>query len=129
MKELLFMMLAVLTAMTSMAQQKDPMVVQTESGLVKGIDQEGSMAFLGIPYAKVERFMPPKPVDTWDTIRVRPLWAAGHAEHRRTQAERGRDVGAMLRTERMDDRPRTSILHPPPSTIKARDGLAARRRF
>ena len=28
------------------------------------------MAFLGIPYARVERFMPPLPVEKWDTIRV-----------------------------------------------------------
>lgn len=32
------------------------------------------MAFLGIPYAKVERFMPPLPVDKWDTIRVCDHW-------------------------------------------------------
>ena len=28
------------------------------------------MAFLGIPYARVERFMPPLPVEPWDTVRV-----------------------------------------------------------
>ena len=50
------------------------MVVQTLSGKVRGIDQEGSMAFLGIPYAKVERFMPPAPVDRWDTVRVCDHW-------------------------------------------------------
>lgn len=49
-------------------------LVQTVSGKVKGIDQEGSMAFLGIPYAKIERFMPPAPVDSWDTIRVCDHW-------------------------------------------------------
>lgn len=32
------------------------------------------MAFLGIPYAKVERFMPPLPVDRWDTVRVCDHW-------------------------------------------------------
>lgn len=65
-------MLAVLTSLAGMAQA--PMVVRTESGPVKGIDQEGSMAFLGIPYAKVERFMPPKPVDKWDVVRVCDHW-------------------------------------------------------
>jgi len=60
---------AMLTQMVA-AQTADPMVVSTESGLVKGIDQEGSMAFLGIPYAKVERFLPPKPVDKWKDIRL-----------------------------------------------------------
>ena len=49
-------------------------VVRTESGEVKGIDQEGSTAFLGIPYAKVERFMPPKAVDKWEGIRVCDHW-------------------------------------------------------
>jgi len=48
----------------------DPYVVRITSGLVKGFDQEGTMAFLGIPYAKVERFMPPLPVDKWDSIRI-----------------------------------------------------------
>ena len=67
------MMLAVLLPMAGLAQE-DPMVVRTESGLVKGIDQEGSVGFLGIPYAKVERFMPPKPVDKWQGIKVCDHW-------------------------------------------------------
>ena len=45
--------MAMLFAMSGMAQSTDPMVVSTESGLVKGFDHEGSMGFLGIPYAKV----------------------------------------------------------------------------
>ena len=40
----------------------DPLVVRTKAGLVKGIEEEGTLAFKGIPYATVERFMPPKPV-------------------------------------------------------------------
>ena len=67
------MMLAVLLPVAGVAQS-DPMVVRTESGLVKGIDQEGSKGFLGIPYAKVERFMPPKPVDKWSDIRLCDHW-------------------------------------------------------
>ena len=67
--------MAMLFATSGMAQQTtDPMVVSTESGLVKGFDHEGSMGFLGIPYAKVERFMPPLPADKWDTIRVCDHW-------------------------------------------------------
>ena len=64
-------------------------VVQTVSGKVKGIDQEGSMAFLGIPYAKIERFMPPAPVDSWDTIRVCDHWGpqAIQPTHGRTLSE------------------------------------------
>ena len=59
---------------SSCTQKEDPMVVNTESGKVKGFEQEGTMAFLGIPYAKVERFMPPLPVDKWDTVRVCDHW-------------------------------------------------------
>ncbi len=63
-----------LTAMTGLAQQEDELVVRTEAGLVMGFDHEGSIGFLGIPYAKVERFMPPQPVDPWDSIRVCNHW-------------------------------------------------------
>lgn len=52
----------------------DPFVVETQSGLVKGFDQDGTMAFLGIPYAHVERFMPPQPVEKWDTVRICDHW-------------------------------------------------------
>ena len=67
------MMLAVLLPVAGVAQS-DPLVVRTESGLVKGIDQEGSTGFLGIPYAKVERFMPPKPVNKWSDVRLCDHW-------------------------------------------------------
>ena len=66
--------MAMLLTMGCMAQQQDQMVVKTESGLVKGIDQEGTMSFLGIPYAKVERFMPPQPVKKWKGIRQCDHW-------------------------------------------------------
>ena len=46
-RTILITMMTMLASMGSMAQGKAPMVVSTESGLVKGIDQEGSMAFLG----------------------------------------------------------------------------------
>ena len=68
------MVLAILTVSWGMAQTNDPMVVSTKSGLVKGIDQEGSMAFLGIPYAKVEQFMPPQPVKKWKGVRNCDHW-------------------------------------------------------
>ena len=60
------MLTALAFALTGHAQA----VVDTQSGRVSGIVQEGTLAFLGIPYAKVERFMPPQPVDKWDTVRV-----------------------------------------------------------
>ena len=52
------------------AQVNEHPVVKTQSGQVQGIIQEGSMAFLGIPYAKVERFMPPQPVVKWKGTRI-----------------------------------------------------------
>lgn len=67
----LFMLFAMWMPLASLAQTA---VVRIESGLVKGIDQEGSIGFLGIPYAKVERFMPPQPVDKWEGIRVCDHW-------------------------------------------------------
>ena len=52
----------------------NPLMVKIPSGWIRGFNQEGSMAFLGIPYAKVQRFMPPLPVDPWDTVRVCDHW-------------------------------------------------------
>ena len=49
-------------------------VISTVSGDVSGIMQEGSMAYLGIPYAKVERCMPPQLVDKWEGVRACDHW-------------------------------------------------------
>ena len=73
-RTILLSTMALLFVVSSMAQNDAQMVVRTESGLVKGFDHEGSVGFLGIPYAKVERFMPPQPVAKWDTIRVCDHW-------------------------------------------------------
>ena len=65
------------TQMSLSAEEGDDphsLVVNTVSGKVKGFEQEGTQAFLGIPYAKVERFQPPLPVDRWDTIRICDHW-------------------------------------------------------
>ena len=78
-------MMVMLCTMGSMADVKDQMVVKTESGQVKGFNHEGSMGFLGIPYAKVERFMPPMPVDKWDTIRVCDHWGPQAMQNTRGQ--------------------------------------------
>ena len=48
--------------------------VTTTSGRVSGFMEEGSMAFLGIPYAKVERCMPPQPVEKWEGVRACDHW-------------------------------------------------------
>lgn len=71
MRILLSSLVAIVTTLSLFScQESDPLVVKTECGKVKGIEQNGTMAFLGIPYAKVERFMPPLPVDKWDTVRI-----------------------------------------------------------
>jgi len=69
-KRFLFTSFMVMAVMTCMAQSADNLTVTTQSGRVRGFMQEESMAFLGIPYAKIERYMPPQPVDKWDTVRV-----------------------------------------------------------
>ena len=69
---IIFLMLNLYTKIIS--EEEDPYIVRINSGLIKGFDQEGTMAFLGIPYAKVERFMPPLPVDNWDGVRVCDHW-------------------------------------------------------
>ncbi len=55
-------------------QPADPFTVKTTNGLVKGFDEEGTIAFKGIPYAKAERFMPPQPADKWDTVMICDQW-------------------------------------------------------
>lgn len=57
-----------------MGCQADPYVIKTTNGKVRGFDEEGTMAFKGIPYAKAERCMPPQPVDKWDTVMVCNEW-------------------------------------------------------
>ncbi len=63
-----FVLLLALSTLSWAQKNKNKNVVRIESGLVQGIDQEGTQAYLGIPYAKVERFMPPLPVERWDTV-------------------------------------------------------------
>ena len=57
-----------------MAAEESTEVVNTKCGKVQGILQEGTMAFLGIPYARVERFMPPQPVAKWKGVRQCDHW-------------------------------------------------------
>ena len=66
----IFLCIAAALAAACACTPSDPLTVRTKSGLVRGIEQEGTLAFMGIPYAKVERFMPPQPVDKWDTVMV-----------------------------------------------------------
>lgn len=52
----------------------DELTVKINSGLIQGIEQEGTQAYLGIPYAEVERFMPPLPVKPWQGVRRCDHW-------------------------------------------------------
>ena len=81
-------MVALSLATVCVAQDKTP-VVNTKSGPVQGIVQEGTMAWLGIPYAKVERFMPPKPVKAWKEVRTCDHW--GPQAMQLTNREMGED--------------------------------------
>lgn len=67
-------MLAALFYFFTSCCQTDPYTVKTTNGKVQGFNEEGTMAFKGIPYAKVERFMPPQPVDKWDTVMICNQW-------------------------------------------------------
>ena len=60
--------------LTGGCNEKDPLTVTTTNGIVKGIFEDGTMAFKGIPYAKAERFMPPQPADRWDTVMICDHW-------------------------------------------------------
>ena len=44
-------------------------VAKTEYGMVEGYLDDGIYTFKGIPYAKVERFMPPQNPDCWEGLR------------------------------------------------------------
>ncbi len=73
-KNLLLLPLLLVSFTIANAQGENKKVISTTSGLVSGIIQEGTMAWLGIPYAKVERFMPPQPVDKWEGVRACDHW-------------------------------------------------------
>ena len=68
----LFLIFALMVGVTISIWAQAP-VVKTTNGEVSGIEQEGSMAYLGIPYAKVERFMPPQPIK-WKGVRACDHW-------------------------------------------------------
>jgi len=74
MKKLSLILITLLTTLSTASAQENKEIIQTTSGLVSGIMQEGTMAWLGIPYAKVERFMPPQPVKKWKGVRQCNKW-------------------------------------------------------
>ena len=65
MKKTFTLALAMLYASASMAQ-----IVRISTGLVQGHDQEGTIAFKGIPYCKFERLELAQPATPWDTVMV-----------------------------------------------------------
>ena len=73
-KSIISLMGLLVFAIAASAQEVNSTVVNTTLGQVSGIMQEGTMAYLGIPYAKVERFMPPQPVEKWEGVRACDHW-------------------------------------------------------
>lgn len=50
-------------------------IVSTADGVVKGyVEDNGVLAWKGIPYASAERFMPPTPVGKWEGVRECLEW-------------------------------------------------------
>ena len=75
MKKTFMLAIAMLTLCAgAKGQDNSALIVGTCSGLVQGIEQDGTQAFLGIPYAEVERFMPPRPVKAGEGVRVCDHW-------------------------------------------------------
>ncbi len=72
-------------------QTDNPYVVKTTNGQVRGFDEEGTMAFKGIPYAKAERLMPPIPVEKWDSVLMCDQWGAQSFQNGRIQAGSSED--------------------------------------
>ena len=73
MRQIVFAVMLAATAL-GWAQTNDKPIVRTRTGQVQGIIQEGTQAFLGIPYATVERFIPPQPVKSWTGVKVCDHW-------------------------------------------------------
>lgn len=83
MKHVLFS--AVLALLVAVCQAEDPYTVKTTNGPVRGFNEEGTMAFKGIPYANAERCMPPAPVEKWDSVRVCDKWGPQSLQNGRIQ--------------------------------------------
>jgi para-nitrobenzyl esterase len=62
-----------MASVVPIAAAQDPTVVKTNSGLVRGVEEEGSRKFLGIPYARPPvgdlRWTNPQAPEKWDGIK------------------------------------------------------------
>jgi Carboxylesterase family len=85
-----------LTGETTMAQDRDALVVRTEAGLVRGVHNGAVDAFLGIPYGASpvgdKRWRPPQPAESWNDIREAKAFGAYCAaeKHERPAIRSGR---------------------------------------
>lgn len=73
-KNVIIALMVLMAAISISAQTNNRPTVKTRSGWVEGILQEGTQAFLGIPYARVERFMPPLAIEKWKGVRKCDHW-------------------------------------------------------
>ncbi len=72
--KIVFVFSIFVSVMSVLAQDNNKLIVKTTAGLIQGFEQEGTEAYLGIPYAEVERFMPPKAVKPWKGVRISDHW-------------------------------------------------------
>ncbi|MGD8897687.1 MAG: carboxylesterase family protein, partial [Acidobacteriota bacterium] len=74
---ILLMVVLVSAGVSVHARADDPFVASlsvavanTNSGQLQGFVKNGIYTYRGVPYAKAERFMAPRPVDSWEGVRT-----------------------------------------------------------
>jgi para-nitrobenzyl esterase len=81
-----------LSGNASLAQDRDGLVVRTESGPIRGVHNGAVDAFLGIPYAAPpvgdKRWLPPQPAESWNDIREAKAFGAYCAAAKSTNGPR-----------------------------------------
>ncbi len=81
-------------------------VVPTQYGKVRGYVDDGIFAFKGIPYAKADRFMPPRAPDSWEGTRQCTIYGpqAMQAKAQRWQGQSDSNFGFQFSVEPMDEK-------------------------